>query len=170
MRTLSRSRLPLTERSALCKSAGVSSRQHHLRSASRSSQAASARRRNMFRKASKDTTCSRKSGKPRWPRTSTHGRTRWDRSSQSRRSERGGTQSQPRRCQGRLSSERSRQVPMKQQEPIFSIEKGDGGILRIVITRPDGSQIVMPDHSGRPDQVRSPPIACLLERDHPRDL
>jgi hypothetical protein len=70
---------------------------------------------------------------------------------------------------GRLSSERSRQVPMKQQEPMFSIQKDAGGILRIVITRPDGSQIVMPGHSGRSDQVPSPPLASFLERDHPRE-
>jgi hypothetical protein len=45
----------------------------------------------------------------------------------------------------RLSSEG--QVPMKQPKPRFSIEADAHGILRIVITRPNGSQIVMPAHS-----------------------
>ncbi|WP_210189127.1 hypothetical protein [Nitrobacter vulgaris] len=53
-------------------------------------------------------------------------------------------------------------------EPMFSIEKDAGGNLRIVITRPDGSQIVLLAHSCRSEPVQSPPLAAFLERNHPR--
>jgi hypothetical protein len=52
--------------------------------------------------------------------------------------------------------------------PMFSIEKDAGGNLRIVITRPDGSQIVLPAPSCRSEPVQSPPLAAFLERNHPR--
>jgi hypothetical protein len=57
-----------------------------------------------------------------------------------------------------------REVPMKQIEPMFSIETDAGRIARIVITRPDGSRIVLPALAGRPEPVRSPPLAGFLER------
>lgn len=58
---------------------------------------------------------------------------------------------------------------MKQPEPAFSIEADAHGIKRIVIIRPDGSQIVMPAHNpGYPEQIPSPPLASFLERNHPR--
>jgi hypothetical protein len=62
---------------------------------------------------------------------------------------------------------RARQAPMK-TEPMFSIEKDAGGNLRIVITRPDGSRIVLPAHSWRSERVQRPPLAAFLERNYPR--
>jgi hypothetical protein len=49
---------------------------------------------------------------------------------------------------------------------MFSIQRNAGGITRILITRPDGSQIVMPAHGPKhPEQMASPPLAGFLERD-----
>jgi hypothetical protein len=60
---------------------------------------------------------------------------------------------------------------MKQSAPMFSVERDSCGHLRIVITRPDGSEVTMPAHySGRPEEIPSPPLASFLERNYPNSI
>lgn len=68
----------VTERNAACKSGGVSNRQYRFRTAYGSSSTTSARGPKVRRQARTGTNSSRKSGKPRLPRTSTDGPTRPD--------------------------------------------------------------------------------------------